>query len=186
MRGQGLNTHQHDRVKGGVARRKLRVEGELVPAPLLWVLGEWRRDTGILVYICGHAARTAARLLVTKAEGGDAVVRWVERWWCGQDPSWSPRGQRDSDAGSADTTSAQTPSSLRHPSSHASFLFPITPSLRLEGAEGHLLSCLSQLRPQHPAAPMPVPSVQPIPPPPMAPMPSFAGACSVAVSGPGI
>lgn len=85
------------------------MEGELVPAPLLWVLGEWQRDTGILVYICGHAARTAARLLVTKAEGGDAVVRWVERWWCGQDPSWSPRGQRDSDTGSADTTICSDP-----------------------------------------------------------------------------
>lgn len=68
----------------------------------------------------------------------------------------------------SDTTSAQPPSSFRHPP-HTSFLFPITLSLGLGGADGHSWSCLCQLRPQHPAAPSACPlSVQPTPPPPTA------------------
>lgn len=86
----------------------------------------------------------------------------------------------------SDTTSAQTPSSFRHPP-HTSFLFPITLFLGLGGADGHSWSCLCQLRPQHPAAPSACPlSVQPTPPPPTALRRPLWSLNPRPVSGPGI
>ena len=108
------------------------------------------------------------------------------RWRCGQNPSCPPRGWRDLDPAPSETTSAQTPSSLRYssPPPHTSFLFSTTSSLGLRGVDGHSLSSLLKLRLQLPPLAAPICAAHPSP--TRGPDAILHEACPMAASGPGI